>query len=74
VLDNRGGGSDNSLYNAMNWIVTNRQRFRITVINLSLAASDPDLNNCVRFQGVLNLGLSIVAAAGEEGFKGRDRG
>jgi subtilisin family serine protease len=88
VLDSRGMGTTSNLLNALNWILspvnpnlplgltntTNRQKYNIRVVNLSLGASavnsyanDPV---CRAVRSLVDAGVVVVAAAGNNGKDG----
>jgi subtilisin family serine protease len=74
VLNSQGGGTVSSLLAAIDWIKTNRTNYNIRVVNLSLgtAAVDSYADDplCLAVRGLVNAGVVVVAAAGNEGKDG----
>ena len=71
VLDQNGGGSYSNVISGIQWVLTQRARYNIRVINLSLSApphsfywQDP-LNQAV--MAAWNAGIVVVVAAGNAG-------
>lgn len=71
VLDNEGAGRYSDVIQGIQWVVSNRTRFSIRVMNLSLSGppqshywEDP-LNQAVMF--AWSTGIVVVAAAGNRG-------
>jgi serine protease AprX len=71
VLDGNGQGSISNVIAALNWVATNYQTYNIRVVNLSVGApilesywTDPLTLACKR---VVELGITVVAAAGNRG-------
>jgi len=71
VLNSRGAGSASSLLAALDWVLSNRARYNIRVVNLSLgtAAVDSYRNDplCKAARRLVDAGIVVVAAAGNEG-------
>ena len=74
VLNSRGTGTVSSLLSAIDWVRTNRTNYNVRVVNMSLgtAAVDSYLNDplCIAVRGLVNSGVVVVAAAGNEGKDG----
>jgi serine protease AprX len=71
VLGPDGSGATSDVIAGMEWVIANRARYNIRVINLSLghpvtepAATDP---LCEEVQKATSLGIVVVAAAGNSG-------
>lgn len=71
VLDNEGAGRYSDVIQGIQWVVSNRSRYGIRVMNLSLSGppqshywEDP-LNQAV--MSAWNTGIAVVAAAGNRG-------
>jgi hypothetical protein len=71
VLADNGLGRTAWLLNALDWIIDNRAAYNIKVVNLSLGgpAIDTYTNDpvCVKVRQLSTLGITVVAAAGNEG-------
>ncbi|HEX8292443.1 MAG TPA: S8 family serine peptidase, partial [Pyrinomonadaceae bacterium] len=71
VLDDYGKGTASQLLSALNWVMTNRTKYNIRVVNLSLgtAAIDSYKNDplCKAVRSLVNAGVVVVAAAGNDG-------
>ncbi|HWI61328.1 MAG TPA: S8 family peptidase [Symbiobacteriaceae bacterium] len=71
VLDKTGNGQISSLLAGIDWVIANRERLGIRVLNLSLGApargscaADP---LCRAVEAAWEAGITVVAAAGNEG-------
>ena len=71
VLGADGSGNTSDVIEAIDWAITNRARFNIRVINLSLGRpvleSYLDDPLCQAAQRAVNAGIVVVAAAGNFG-------
>src|ERR1044072_173453 len=71
VLNSQGAGTTSALLNALNEILTYRAEYNIRVVNLSLGspAVDSYKNDpvCRAVRKLVNAGIVVVAAAGNEG-------
>jgi serine protease AprX len=71
VLNSQGVGSVSSLLAALDWIKTNKDTYKIRVVNMSLGTSAVDSYKndpvCLAVRSLVNAGLVVVAAAGNEG-------
>ena len=74
VLNSQGIGSVSGLLSALDWVMTNRTTYNIRVVNMSLGLpavssykNDPV---CQASRGLVNAGLVVVAAAGNNGKNG----
>lgn len=71
VLNNKGGGRTSDILKGIDWVIENRERYNIRVMNMSLgnrASADPESDPI--FQAVdraIEAGIVVVAAAGNEG-------
>ena len=68
VLDRNGNGSRENVLQAFRWILENRSRYRIRIVNISVGTTYRTENDQdVLIRGVEKLwdeGLTVVAAAG----------
>lgn len=73
VLDRFGNGNKEDVLQAFRWILQNRERYRIRIVNISVGTTYRTRNDQdVLVQGVEKLwdeGLVVVAAAGNQGPK-----
>ncbi len=72
VLDSRGNGSTGDVVRACSWILRNRERYRIRLVNISVGTlrADRKRENEQLLEAVEELwdkGLAVVAAAGNNG-------
>jgi serine protease AprX len=71
VLDNYGAGTVSSVLSGIQWVISNRVKYNIRIINLSLghpvgesASTDP---LCQALESAWNAGITVVCAAGNRG-------
>ena len=73
VLDSQGTGTVSSLLSAIDWIMTNRTNpaYNIRVVNMSLGTAAIESYSvsplCQAVRGLVNAGVVVAAAAGNEG-------
>jgi serine protease AprX len=71
VLDAQGRGTTSALLNALDWVMTNRTRYNIRVVNMSLGslAVDSYINDpvCRAVRRLVDAGVVCVVAAGNNG-------
>ena len=71
VLDSQGIGSVSNVLSALDWIMTNRTTYNIRVVNMSLGTpavvSYLDDPLCKSVRRLVDAGIVVVAAAGNEG-------
>jgi len=71
VLNQNGGGRTSDILKGINWVVENRERYNIRVMNLSLgnhATSDPENDPIFKaVERAVEVGITVVTAAGNEG-------
>jgi len=71
VLDSTGVGSVSGVLRALNWVLSNRTRYNIRVVNLSLGtpAVTSYMNDpiCIAVRQLVDAGIVVVAAAGNDG-------
>src|SRR5215213_8079682 len=71
VLNSQGAGTTTYLLRALDWVLTNRARYQIRVVNLSLGMpaveSYRDDPACQAVRKLVDAGLVVVAAAGNNG-------
>ena len=74
VLNSQGKGTVSQLLAAIDWIKSNRTTYNIRVVNLSLGTSAVDSYTvdplCLAVRGLVDAGVVVVAAAGNEGKDG----
>ena len=74
VLNSQGKGSVSQLLAAIDWIKTNRVAYNIRVVNMSLGTAAVDSYTvdplCLAVRGLVDAGVVVVAAAGNEGRDG----
>lgn len=74
VLDEEGSGSASQVIAGVQWVVQNRRRYRIRVVNMSMGATaeegylDDPISQAV--EAAWASGLTVCVAAGNEGPKG----
>jgi subtilisin family serine protease len=75
VLNSQGKGTVSTLLSALDWIKTNRTTYNIRVVNLSLGTAAVDSYRtdplCLAVRGLVDAGVVVVAAAGNEGRDGQ---
>ncbi|MEP6788515.1 MAG: S8 family serine peptidase, partial [Acidobacteriota bacterium] len=71
ALSSNGVGQTSWLLNGLDWILANRTAYNIKVVNLSLGSTAIDSYKndpvCVKVKALVNAGIVVVAAAGNEG-------
>jgi len=71
VLASNGAGQTSWLLNGLDWVLQNKTQYNIRVVNLSLGgdAVDSYTNDpvCLKVRDLVNAGIVVVAAAGNEG-------
>lgn len=69
TLDSDGKGTAADMLAGLQWMVDNRQKYNIRVVNLSVGATDPsERDPLVRaVEAAWDLGVCVVAAAGNNG-------
>ena len=71
VLDSQGRGTTSALLSALDWVMNNRTRFNIRVVNMSLGslAVDSYMNDpvCRAVRRLVDAGVVCVVAAGNNG-------
>ena len=74
VLNSQGKGTVSQLLAAIDWIKSNRTTYNIRVVNMSLGTAAVDSYTadplCLAVRGLVNAGVVVVAAAGNEGKDG----
>jgi serine protease AprX len=74
VLDSQGKGTISALLAAIDWIKSNRTNYNIRVVNMSLGTAAVDSYTvdplCLAVRGLVDAGVVVVAAAGNEGKDG----
>ncbi|HEX8091112.1 MAG TPA: S8 family peptidase, partial [Blastocatellia bacterium] len=74
VLNSQGIGTSSSLLNALDWVMNNKARYNIRVVNMSLGtmAVDSYVNDplCLAVRRLVDAGIVVVAAAGNNGKDG----
>jgi subtilisin family serine protease len=77
VLANNGGGSFTAIDNALQWVIDNHKTHRITVVNMSLGASNNPASDLAyaadpirkKVQELTKKGIAVVIAAGNGFFE-----
>jgi len=71
ILDQNGNGNCGNMLKALEWIMKNRHRFGIRVVNISVGTFKEEENNRLieAVEAVWDAGITVVAAAGNEGPK-----
>ncbi len=71
VLDSDGVGTVAGVLSALNWVLMNRTRYNIRVVNMSLGtpAVDSYMNDpiCIAVRRLVDAGIVVVTAAGNDG-------
>ncbi|HEX8191115.1 MAG TPA: S8 family peptidase, partial [Pyrinomonadaceae bacterium] len=74
VLNSQGKGTVSTLLAAIDWVKSNRANYNIRVVNLSLGTAAVDSYTvdplCLAVRGLVDAGVVVVAAAGNEGKDG----
>jgi serine protease AprX len=74
VLNSQGKGTVSSLLAAIDWLKANRTTYNIRVVNMSLGTAAVDSYTadplCLAVRGLVDAGVVVVAAAGNEGRDG----
>jgi serine protease AprX len=74
VLNSQGKGTVSQLLAAIDWIKSNRAAYNIRVVNMSLGTAAVDSYTvdplCLAVRGLVDAGVVVVAAAGNEGKDG----
>jgi subtilisin family serine protease len=74
VLNSQGKGTVSALLAAIDWIKTNRTTYNIRVVNMSLGTAAVDSYTvdplCLAVRSLVDAGVVVVAAAGNEGKDG----
>src|SRR6185503_799101 len=74
VLNSTGTGNVSSVLSALDWVLSNRSRYNIRVVNMSLGASAIDSYTydpvCRAVRKLVDKGIVVVAAAGNNGVNG----
>jgi serine protease AprX len=75
VLNSQGRGTISNLLAALDWVKTNRAAYGIKVVNLSLGTAAVDSYKvdplCLAVRSLVDAGIVVVAAAGNEGKDGQ---
>ncbi|CAN5665122.1 hypothetical protein BH18ACI4_BH18ACI4_06790 [soil metagenome] len=71
VLNSQGAGTTSGLLSALDWVMTNRSKYNIRVVNMSLGAPAVDSYKndpiCKAVRHLVNKGIVVVVAAGNNG-------
>jgi subtilisin family serine protease len=70
VLDSTGSGTSTELINGINWIITNRMTYHITVASMSLGFTSEAAAVDSAVVNLVNSGVTTVVAAGNNGSGG----
>lgn len=74
ILDRSGGGKTKSVINGMKWILHNKKRYNIRIVNISIGASESEkyessLELIEMVEKLWDAGIIVVSAAGNKGPK-----
>lgn len=72
ILDKNGNGSAEQMCNAMEWILKNKEKYKIRIVNISISlnqsvATEKSLQLLHLVNKMCNNGILVVAAAGNNG-------
>jgi subtilisin family serine protease len=67
VLGNTGTGTEGDFISGVNWIIANRMNYHITVASMSLSFDSENLQVDEAVASLVNSGVSVVVAAGNDG-------
>lgn len=70
VLDKQGKGKEETVIKASEWIIRNRKRYNINIVNISFGSFIDEENDCEMIRAIekmWDVGLVVVAAAGNNG-------
>ena len=72
ILDKFGNGDIETMLRGIDWVIENKKRYQIRILNLSVGGSDDlDAKESIELQAKVeeawNLGIVVVAAAGNNG-------
>ncbi|MGD0028113.1 MAG: S8 family serine peptidase [Candidatus Bathyarchaeia archaeon] len=70
VLDSAGSGTSNGLVSGINWIISNRVTYHITVASMSLGFSSEVSSVDLALVNLVNSGVTTIVAAGNSGSGG----
>ena len=68
VLDQRGNGQKQDVVRALRWVLENRERYGIRVVNISVGTTEKNRNHSALIRAVEEVwdaGLVVVTAAGD---------
>ncbi len=70
VLDNKGIGKEENIIKACNWILENKEKYSIDIVNISFGTTETNkntqiMNTCV--ENMWDKGIVVVASAGNSG-------
>ncbi len=68
ILDQYGHGTARSALNALEWLLANRQKYGIRIVNMSIGTNDPSISSSlIKATNTLwNSGMIVVAASGND--------
>ena len=67
ILDSTGLGTTTDMLNSINWIISNRMTYHITVVSMSLGYSSETSLVDLAVLNLVNSGVTVVVAAGNSG-------
>ncbi|NHI91559.1 MAG: hypothetical protein EAX96_03580 [Candidatus Lokiarchaeota archaeon] len=74
VMDAEGGGYTSDIIDGIDWVITNRYTFNITVMSLSLGGSSGQVSLINAVNNAVDNGIVTVVSAGNEGAPGNNVG
>jgi hypothetical protein len=70
VMNSLGSGTANELINGINWLINNRQAYHVTVASMSLGFATEQTSVDAAVLNLVNSGVAVVVAAGNDGSGG----
>jgi uncharacterized repeat protein (TIGR02543 family) len=70
IMNSLGSGTANQLISGLNWLITNRITYHVTVASLSLGFTSDQPSVDASVVNLVNSGVSVVVAAGNDGSGG----
>jgi subtilisin family serine protease len=67
VIDSTGSGTSNRLISGINWIISNKLSYHITVVSMSIGFDSEISAIDIAVQNLVNNGITTIVAAGNEG-------
>ncbi|MHA1822020.1 MAG: S8 family serine peptidase [Promethearchaeota archaeon] len=67
VLSGSGSGQDSWVIDGINWAITNKNTYHITVLSMSLGGKPFSMSEYLAVENAVNAGIVVVVAAGNDG-------